>query len=184
MKPAKPVTKQPVAKKRGATTAFEAKKTGGQGPSIGEKRAKAIRPTGINAPQKQADSGLKERMAEIGKATQFKPGVSPNPGGKPLGARNRLQGDFMRELSEDFAENGKTAIVACRTDKPDVYVKIVASLMPKELAITRPLDDLTDDELDNAIALLRERLIATSGTGKGTEATQIGKAARAVPALH
>ena len=66
----------------------------------------------------------------------------------------------MRELSEDFAAHGKAAIVQCRMEKPDVYVKIIAALMPKELDIKRPLDDLTDDELNSAIAFLRDKLSA------------------------
>lgn len=90
----------------------------------------------------------------------YKPGVSGNPGGKPVGARNRLQGDFMRALSEDFAEHGKTAIIACRTEKPDVYVKVIASLMPRGLEIKQPLDGLTNEELEAGIALLQEYLIA------------------------
>ena len=88
----------------------------------------------------------------------FKKGQSGNPGGKPIGARNRLQGDFMRALSEDFAAHGKAAIVQCRMEKPDVYLRVVASLFPKELEVKRPLDDLSDEELENAIALLRQEL--------------------------
>ena len=123
---------------------LQPKKTSGQGDAIAE------------IPQKQGIVGYKQPPV----ANQFKPGQSPNPGGKPAGARNRLHGDFMRALSEDFAAHGRSAIVACRTEKSDVYVKIVASLMPKELAITRPLEGLTDDELEACIALLRENLIA------------------------
>lgn len=90
----------------------------------------------------------------------YKKGQSGNPGGKPVGARNRLQGDLMRALSEDFAVHGKTAIIACRTEKPDVYVKVIASLMPRGLEIKQPLDGLTDEELEAGIALLQEYLKA------------------------
>ena len=90
----------------------------------------------------------------------FKPGQSSNPGGKPIGARNRLQGDFMRALSEDFAVHGKTAIIACRTEKPDVYVKVIATLMLRELEVKRPLEGITDEELEAGIALLQEYLKA------------------------
>ena len=64
----------------------------------------------------------------------------------------------MRELAEDFAAHGKAAIAQCRMEKPDVYLKVVASLLPKELEIKRPLEDLSDEELDNAIAFLRKGL--------------------------
>lgn len=127
-----------------AVKRMKAKKESGQGDAIAE------------IPQKQGIVGYKKPPV----ASQFKPGQSPNPGGKPIGARNRLQGEFMRALSEDFAAHGKAAIAQCRIEKPDVYIKVIASLIPKELAISRPLADLTDDELDKGIALLRENLIA------------------------
>lgn len=98
------------------------------------------------------------KIAEAGKATQFQPGNKANPGGKPAGARNRLQGDFMRELAEDFEANGRRAIAACRTEKPEQYVRIIASLMPKELEVKRPLEDLTDDELAAGVAALQRYL--------------------------
>lgn len=78
-------------------------------------------------------------------------GVTLNPGGKPVGARNRLQGDFLRTMAEDFAQHGKEAIVTMRTEKPSEYIRAIVSLMPKELEISRPLDDLTDEELNAAV---------------------------------
>ena len=105
-------------------------------------------------PQKQGIVGYKKPPV----ASQFKPGQTGNPGGKPVGSRNRLQGDFMRALSEDFAAHGKEAIIQCRAEKPDVYLRVVASLFPKELQVQRPLDDLSDEELEAGIALLRQEL--------------------------
>ena len=97
----------------------------------------------------------------------FEKGKSGNPGGKPVGSRNRLQGDFMREMADDFAEHGKAAIVQCRTEKPDVYVKVIASLMPRELEIKQPLDDLSEDELIAGVAALQAFL----GGSKADKAT-------------
>lgn len=116
-------------------------------------------------PQKQAMANPK--IKEAGKATQFKPGVSPNPGGKPVGSRNALQGDFMRALAEDFAAHGVQAIKKTREDSPAQYVKIVASLMPKELEIKRPLEEMTDDDLIAGVAALQSYLDA-QGAGSGT----------------
>lgn len=123
----------------------------------------AIKPSGQGKdtkalPQKPAIGPGNPNIVSAGKETQFKPGNMANPGGKPVGARNRLQGDFLRELSEDFAENGRTAIIDCRTNKPDVYIKVVASLMPKELEIKRPLEELSDDELASLVDTLRSSL--------------------------
>lgn len=100
--------------------------------------------------------------------TRFAPGQSGNPGGKPKAARNRLQGAFLNALADDFDAHGKQAIVDAREKDPVAYVKAVASLMPKQVEQSQPLDDLTDAELTAGIALLRSRLSggAREGTGE------------------
>ena len=75
-------------------------------------------------------------------------------------ARNRLQGDFLREMADDFAAHGKSAIVTMRLEKPADYVRAIASLMPKELEITRPLDEVSDEDLNAAIIAVRAILAA------------------------
>lgn len=97
-------------------------------------------------------------------------GQSGNPGGKPTGARTRLQGAFLYALAEDFEEHGKKAIQNCRTDDPAAYLRVVASLMPKEIELTRPFDDLTDEQLDAACEALRAIAVAAD-RGAGTPAS-------------
>ena len=142
----RPVKKPKSSETEGATKRLETKKSGAEGKSTNAK------------PQKQVSTVGNPNIAEAGKATRFQPGVSPNPGGKPVGSRNKLQGDFMRELCNDFEANGKAAIIACRTEKPDVYVKVIASLMPKELEIKRPLEELSEDELVAGVNALQSYL--------------------------
>jgi Family of unknown function (DUF5681) len=63
----------------------------------------------------------------------FNPGQSGNPAGKPRGSRNKLAEAALRELCADFEGNGMTAIVRCREERPDIYLRIVAlSLLPKQ----------------------------------------------------
>lgn len=107
------------------------------------------------------------KIKDAGKATRFKPGNLANPGGKPVGTRNALQGDFMRALAEDFAIHGKVAISETRENSPAQYLKIVASLMPKELEIKRPLEDMTDDDLIAGVAALQS-FVNAQGSGNGT----------------
>lgn len=104
-------------------------------------------------------------------AYRWKPGASPNPGGKPKGARNRIQANFLNALADDFEQHGKQAIEACRTQDPSAYVRAIVALMPKELEISRPLDDLSDDELAAALATVRAiEAAAAAGNGAGGEA--------------
>jgi hypothetical protein len=109
------------------------------------------------------DTGPKQR------GVPFKPGQSGNPAGRPKGARNRLSEDFLRVLADDFAENGVEAIEAARVESPSRYMAIIASLMPKQVELqTSPVEQLTDDELEQLIAHVRQ-LAAVSANPRGRQ---------------
>ena len=95
------------------------------------------------------------------KRSNLKPfikGQSGNPGGKPVGARNRIQGDFIRAVADDFEQHGRDAIQRCRLEKPDVYLRVIASMMPRNLRESQLLGGLTEGELEAGIAALRLHL--------------------------
>jgi Family of unknown function (DUF5681) len=77
----------------------------------------------------------------------WKPGQSGNPGGKPVGSRNRLQGDFLRDLADDYATHGRSALVAMRENHPADYIRMIASLLPKQIEAKRVIDEVSDDDL-------------------------------------
>jgi len=82
----------------------------------------------------------------------------PGNGGRQHGSRNRLQAAFVEELAKDFEEHGPGVIKIVRVERPSDYLKIIASVLPKEwlLPDTGPLSDLSDDELGKVIAFARE----------------------------
>ncbi len=100
--------------------------------------------------------------------TRFKPGVSGNPGGKPVGIRNSITTRFLNVLQADFEQHGADAIAKCRETDPARYVQIVSALLPKQVEQTQPLDDLNDEQLTAAIAFLRSRLADGAGAGINT----------------
>ena len=65
----------------------------------------------------------------------YKPGQSGNPKGRPKGARNRLGTAFLEALEGDFNRFGSQAIAQVREKKPEVYMRVVADLLPKEANI-------------------------------------------------
>lgn len=104
--------------------------------------------------------------------TKFKPGQSGNPGGRPVGTRLKINGAFLRALAEDFDKHGVKAIEACRIEDPSAYVKVLASLLPKEVEIRKPLEDFADDELIAAVRALQS-FIAAQGDAAGAGATSV-----------
>ena len=65
----------------------------------------------------------------------FQPGQSGNPLGRPRGARSKLGEAFLEDLRADWLEGGAEALARCRKTDPAAYLRVVASLMPRE-AIT------------------------------------------------
>jgi len=86
----------------------------------------------------------------------FTAGVSGNPKGKPKGSRNKLGEAFITDLQADWAEHGSKVIETVRLEKPSDYLKVVASILPKELNVrVDPLDEMDDDELTAILAAAR-----------------------------
>lgn len=93
-------------------------------------------------------------------------------GGRPRGARAHLGEAFLEAMRDDFVVHGVAAIAKVRDEKPDQYLKVIASILPKDLNINvNQMDGLSDDELIERIraldATIRPFLDAQGADGLG-----------------
>ena len=86
----------------------------------------------MSGARKRVSAGTEKKLRNL---VPFKPGQSGNPKGRPKGARNRLGTQFLEALEVDFNQFGPQAIALVREKKPEVYMRVVADLLPKEANI-------------------------------------------------
>ncbi len=87
---------------------------------------------------------------------KWKPGVSPNPAGRPKGSKTKLAESFLADVLEEWEAHGKVAVSDMREKNPGDFVKMVAGLMPKEMSLSlNDSSEMTDDELFDRLATLQ-----------------------------
>jgi Flp pilus assembly secretin CpaC len=71
-----------------------------------------------------------------------------------MSARSRLASQFLTALKEDFNQFGSQAIALLRRRKPEVYLQLVADLLPKEanIKLEAVLEDSWERDSDSADA--------------------------------
>ena len=84
-------------------------------------------------------------------------------------------------MAKDFQEGGAQAIAKVRKEQPAAYMKICALLVPKEFKFehTGGVKSMTDEELEQAIAVLKTMIAAQAGES----AKMIEGKAEVVPSL-
>ena len=105
-------------------------------------------PRGIPGPVKKTEKKLE----------RSKFGNLPGPGpGRPKGVPNKFSQQLVADFARDWRAHGAAAIEQLRKENVAAYVKIATSLVPRELLlqVSRPLAELSDDELQ--AAALQER---------------------------
>lgn len=84
---------------------------------------------------------------------RFLPG-HPGIGGRPKGSRQKLGEQFFADLQRAWEAKGPGVIESVLADRPSDLLKVVASLMPKEVSVEmtnqedalRELDDSASEE--------------------------------------
>ncbi|MBZ9797782.1 hypothetical protein [Mesorhizobium sp. ES1-4] len=116
----------------------------------------------------QADAGPKRGRA---RAARRKPSVgSPAPALRRKRTKKTLGDDFLAAVRADFRIHGAGVLAEVRADKPDQYLKIVLSVLPKDIDVAiNQLDILSDEEIRSRIraleAVLRPFLDAPADPG-------------------
>lgn len=76
-------------------------------------------------------------------------------GGRRQGSRNRLTDTFIAAVEADFSEHGSDALARLRADDPAAYLRIVASLVPRDLILKRERDiDYTAMPLEEVMQMV------------------------------
>ena len=90
----------------------------------------------------------------------WKPGESGNPAGRPRGSRHKLSEVFLGEVCTAWQEQGRAAIDAMIAKNPADFVRVVASLVPRQFDLSPqdPYGDIGDDELEEILTVLRSAI--------------------------
>jgi len=80
--------------------------------------------------------------------------VKAGDAAKRARGRGRLGGAFADAVQADFEAHGAAVVARIREEKPESYLKIVASILPKDLGAAGGMDDLSDEQLIERIRLL------------------------------
>ena len=133
----------------------------------------------MSATQISHCSNNEATVANLSNLKPFKPGQSGNPAGRPQGARNKLGEQFIEALQVDFEANGKAAIETVRAEKPDQYLKVIASLMPRDVNLTvNEFEGKSDDDIRRELRELAGTLAAFVGPAGDPEEAEGATAPR------
>jgi hypothetical protein len=96
---------------------------------------------------------------------RFLTGGKPGPG-RPRSSRNRHSENFLSAFADDFEQHGVEVIAKVREEKPDVYLRVAADLLPREAMLDVSVDILADVTTTlEAFRVLRDTLGLDPKTG-------------------
>jgi hypothetical protein len=91
----------------------------------------------------------------------FAKGNAANPNGRPRHSRERFTKGFMDDLWNTWQKQGKPCLDKLAKTDPATFVRVCASLIPKEVKLeaSSPLSDLSEAEL-SALVMAAQRAVA------------------------
>ena len=128
-------------------------------------RRKTVKPAPDDNTSAQREVAEKPKQKFLD-ATRLAPYQFGAPGvvnhGRPKGSRNRFAEAFVADFLSDWETHGAKALADCRACDPAAYLKVAATLLPKDLNINategatldRLLDQFNDEQLRQLIGAL------------------------------
>src|SRR5262245_31765946 len=106
-------------------------------------------------------------MKKVKLQPPWKPGESGNRAGRPLGSRTKLSEKFISAMHDDFMEYGASVIRIVRVDRPEVYLKIIAQLVPREMHFksANAFQGMTNEQVDEIVAAIGREIASRSPSG-------------------
>jgi hypothetical protein len=109
--------------------------------------------------------------------SRWQPGQSGNPKGRAVGSRSKLAENFLTDLYSAWQQFGSDAIARVVQRKPEIFLKIVAYVIPREFQVRSEgaLSRLSDEQSNELISTINGQLAARAGSGSPAgEATAVG----------
>jgi hypothetical protein len=80
---------------------------------------------------------------------KWKKGQSGNPMGRPKGSRHKFSEAFLADFTASWEKYGIQALEIVAKKEPSVYIRVAATVLPKEVETTvrTELDGMTDADL-------------------------------------
>ena len=104
----------------------------------------------------------------------WKPGQSGNPAGRPLGSKDAITKAFLDTITADFEKHGAAVVEGARERNPNEYLRVIASILPKDQNLRVQTDELSD----RFKAMLERRDGAEKDEGLGRDAELAKEIAR------
>jgi hypothetical protein len=102
-------------------------------------------------------------MGDVIRDTHGRWAGSGNPAGRPIGSRQKLAEQFIRDAFELWKREGPASLVQMRKEDNTKFCQMMAGLIPRDLVLTveaedNPLASLTPDEKRAIAHKLMEQL--------------------------